>query len=75
VFYVEQKQVCVYTLLIFNNPVTKRARLAAEGGITPRSGVGASEACAPGAEREKFSPLDLQHNREKLTLCNSQQKV
>jgi hypothetical protein len=30
------------TLLIFHNPVAERARHAAEGGITPRSGVGAS---------------------------------
>jgi hypothetical protein len=28
-------------------------------GITPRSGVGASEACAPGAERESFALLGL----------------
>jgi hypothetical protein len=34
-------------------------------GITPRSGVGASFACAPGAAREKFSPLAFSRDCEK----------
>jgi hypothetical protein len=39
------------TLLIFHNPVAKRARHAAFGGITPLRGIGASFACVPGAAR------------------------
>jgi hypothetical protein len=42
------------TLLFFHNPGAKRARHAAFGGITPRSGVGASSACVPGAARFRF---------------------
>jgi hypothetical protein len=45
-------------LLIFHDPVAKRARRRRRR-QTPRSGVGASEACVPGAEREIFSLLDL----------------
>jgi hypothetical protein len=55
----EYAEIVAFTLLIFHNPAAKRARHAAKGGITPRSGVGASSACAPGAEPEKFSLFDL----------------
>jgi hypothetical protein len=37
--------------------VAKRARHAAKRHHPGEAGVGASEACAPGAERKKFSPL------------------
>jgi hypothetical protein len=39
-----------FTLLIFHNPVSTRARHAASRHHPGEAGVGASEACAPGAE-------------------------
>jgi hypothetical protein len=50
------------TLLIFHNPAAKRARHAAKRHHPGEAGVGASFACAPGAEREKFSLLNLSRN-------------
>jgi hypothetical protein len=54
--------------------VAERARHAAFGGITPRSGVGASEACVPGAEREKFSPLNFSRDCKKFSSANFSQR-
>jgi hypothetical protein len=52
------------TLLIFSNPVAKRARHADEVGITPAKPGSGERSSPPGAERAKFSLFDF--SREML---------
>jgi hypothetical protein len=49
----------IFTLLVFHNPVAKRARRRAKLARPRRSRGSAAFGGAPGAAREKFSPLDL----------------
>jgi hypothetical protein len=46
-------------MLIFHDPAAKRARHAAKRHHPGFAGVGASFACAPGAERGSFAQLDF----------------
>jgi hypothetical protein len=56
----------IETLLIFHNPGANRARHAAKRHHPGEAGVGASFACAPGAEREGFSLLGFLRDCEKF---------
>jgi hypothetical protein len=48
----EYTGIVIFTLLIFHNPVSKRARLAAKGGVTPAKPGSGERSSPPGAERE-----------------------
>jgi hypothetical protein len=58
----------IFTLLIFHDTVSTRARHAAKGGITPAKPGSGERSSPPGAEREKFALLNSSRECWKLSV-------
>jgi hypothetical protein len=67
-FATEYTLIGIFTLLIFHNPVAKRARRRAKPAKPRRSRGNAACGGAPGAERAKLSLLNLSRDSQKFSI-------